>query len=243
MSIELSGLSVDLSFLPADLLEQAESVVTDAWNTGVSGLQAKNRDLIAQQKELKEQVRSASDGNSAEAAIRLSEMQEKLNTVENDLRVAQHNNKQSLTKLENAEKKAVELAGKHDSLVKTTALTEELGKAGVQDPALLAASRALLMQNVTLADDGALLMGEKSLSEAMAEWKDGEGKAFRTAGTNGGGNAHSNGGGASFAGSNPFKQGDGFNLTKQNEILMTQPELAAQLQAEAGPQNAPTLGQ
>ena len=232
MQLELSGVSLDLSFIPEEHHEKAKESITSAWEAGTSGLQRKNGELIQQTKDLKEQVRNTSEGNSAEAAIRLSEAQEEINGLKNDLQVAEHNSKQLASKLEVSEAKAREMGDKHDGLVKNTALEEQLNAVGVQDPHLRAAAKALLLADVALGEDGAALMGEKALSEAIAEWSESEaGKAFRSNGDPSGGGATNDGKGGELTGENPYKTG---NFTEQAKLAAENPELAQRLETEAG---------
>ena len=234
MNIELDGVSLDLAFLPEEHQQAAADAITDAWQAGTTGLKSKNVGLIQQVKDLKEQAKIAGSDNNAELAIRLSETQEQLSQAKNDLQIAEHNATQSAKKLEAAESKAGEMSNKHDNLVKTTALTEQLNQVGVSDPHLLAASRAMLMADVSLGEDGTPIMNEMALSEALKTWAESDaGKSFVGAGGNSGGDADNNGKPGTHTGPNPWKA-ETRNYTEQSRILRESPELAKTLEAEAG---------
>ena len=106
-------------------------------------------------------------------------------------------------------------------------LTNELVKAGVKKE-YLEATRALLKGQVSLVDTNAMV-GDKTLAEFIPSWA-GENKHFITAPDNSGGGANGgNGGGASAEKKYFDKSSPDFNLTKQGEILKSNPALYAQL--------------
>ena len=77
------------------------------------------------------------------------------------------------------------------------------------------------------------MMGDKALAEALTDWAETDaGKAYVSNGASTGGGAESGGSGGSNE-ANPFKP-ESRNLTRQAEIARDNPELAKQLEAEAG---------
>ena len=123
--------------------------------------------------------------------------------------------------------------GKHDELVRHTGLTQALSEVKVTNPALLDGARALLMSQISQGEEGALMMGDKALAEALTEWAETDaGKAYVSNGASTGGGAESGKGGGAD-GPNPFKP-ESRDINRQIEIAKTNPELAKQLEAEAG---------
>jgi hypothetical protein len=114
-------------------------------------------------------------------------------------------------------------------------LTDALNDAGVINPSFAKAARNMLASDVQMSDEGKPFidtdMGPLGLAEHVKRWAAGEGKDFVTAPKGGGGKS---GEGSGTAGdSNPWKT-ETRNLTRQAEIMKTEPALAAQLKAAAG---------
>ena len=233
MDLKLDGITLDLSFLPEDVQEKASEAITSAWNAGTKGLRDNRDNALREKKEAQEQARNAAEGNNAEVAIKLSQTQERVSELEGELRIANHNAEQAQSKLTDQTKAAEEWQGKHDTLVKHTGLTQALSEVKVTNPALLDGARALLMSQISQGEEGALMMGDKALAEALTEWAETDaGKAYVSNGASTGGGAESGKGGGAD-GPNPFKP-ESRDINRQIEIAKTNPELAKQLEAEAG---------
>ena len=89
-----------------------------------------------------------------------------------------------------------------------------------------------LFRSSAVIEDGKALINGKPLGEHIAEWaKSDQGKFFTQAPNNQGGGA-GGGSGGNPSGFNPWAK-DSYNLTKQGEILRSDPELAARLRGSA----------
>lgn len=135
-------------------------------------------------------------------------------------------------KLDEADKK---LKGLQASVVKTALerdLTEALTGAGVTDPSLAQGARALLAGMVQVGDDGNAFaetpFGPKPLGEFVKMWVAGDGKSFVTAAKGGGAKGGEGQGGEE----NPWKK-ETINLTRQGEIMKTDPARAQELKRAA----------
>ena len=107
-------------------------------------------------------------------------------------------------------------------------LTNSLAKSGVK-PEYLEAAKALLRQNAQLKDNMPFI-GDKPLGDAVTEWIGNEGKHFISApNTQGGGAGGSNSTGGVDAKKYFDKNNAEFSLTKQAEIMQSNPELYNQL--------------
>ena len=231
MNIDFDGVSLDLSFLPEDVHEKAKTAIESAYAASVNGLKSKRDQLLQRNKDLQKQVENAGEGATADVLRQLTETQERLSTVENDLQVASHNLHQTEQKLATSVESANNWEQSHNNLVKSQGLAQELAKLGVS-PNLLDGAIAVHMPGVSLGDDNTVLMGEKPLGDALKEWADGDvGKAYIAAGANSGGSADGSGSGSGSQ-KNPWAK-DSFNVTEQMRIGVENPELAAQLQNDA----------
>jgi len=113
-------------------------------------------------------------------------------------------------------------------------LTDALNAAGVTNPAYAKAARMLLADGVKVGDDGKPFvdtdMGPLGVVEHVARWAAGEGKDFVKQPT---GIDATGGKSGKPSGDNPWKS-ETRNLTRQAEILKTDPQAAAQMRAAAG---------
>jgi len=113
-------------------------------------------------------------------------------------------------------------------------LTDALAGAGVTLPAYAKAARTMLAGDVKIGEDGQPFvetdMGPLGLNDHVKRWAAGEGKDFVT---KAGGVDAKGGKSGQTSGDNPWKP-ETRNLTRQAEILKTDPQAAALLRAAAG---------
>lgn len=173
----------------ADTKKALKEAVDAAVAEATTGLVEKNKELLVKLKKATKdaaidpaEYQTLSEAKDA-AEAKLAEMSKAL--------------KQAAADADKA-KKAFEAESKFTSkLLIDNGLTEAIIKAGVK-PEMSKAVKALLAGQVTLKIDGEnrnAVMGDKSLSDAVAEWSlSEEGKHFVTAPANGGGDAKGGGG-------------------------------------------------
>lgn len=113
-------------------------------------------------------------------------------------------------------------------------LSDALTAAGVTEPAYMKAARTMLSAGVQVGDDGKPYvetdMGPMALADHVKRWAAGEGKPFVAQPSGGGAKG---GSGSKSGGDNPWKA-ETRNLTRQAEILKTDPAEANRLKQEAG---------
>lgn len=139
--------------------------------------------------------------------------------------------KKRIAELEESNKKAAdEAAAALRKQAVDFALKEKLTEAGVRDPRTV--QPLLDMERVHVNPDGTV----SGLMEQLETLKESSGFLFADAGT-GTGDAtlvgQRSGDGKSPGGKNPFKPGEGFNLTEQAAIYRADPKKAEALMAEA----------
>lgn len=87
--------------------------------------------------------------------------------------------------LDAATKRMADIEGAYSNTLRDSALTDELGKAGVSNPVLLKAAKALLAGGLQVVEEGGakvIKAGDKSLADHVKEWAGSdEGKNFVTA--------------------------------------------------------------
>jgi hypothetical protein len=159
-----------------------KKALADAVEAEVEGLKAKNADLIAKNKKL-----------SAGATIDPAE-HAALEAERDAARAEAAEAKKAQAKAEKAAaeatKRADEASVASTKLQRDIALNEALAKAGVTNPVHAKAAKALLADQVVIAD-GAAKVGDKVLGEFITEWAGGdEGKHFVTAAPSSGGGSH-----------------------------------------------------
>ena len=143
----------------------------------VSDLQAEKEATNAKNKELLAELRKVKSINKEVDAEKYFAMSEELDTLK-----VEH---EKLTKTYKAdtEKMTKSLSDKDSSLQRyliEDGLSSTLAKSGVR-PEFLEASKALLRQKASIKEDNGELkafLGDKSLSDAIAEWAQGDGKHF-----------------------------------------------------------------
>lgn len=164
---------------------EIKQAIADAVAAEVSGLKAKNAELIEANKKLRK-------GQEVDPADF-----ERIEQERDELRGKLSEANRALTKAnktaEEATKRATDIEGAYHGSLRDAALTDELTKAGVTNPVHLKAAKALLSSQVAVAIDGdarVVKAGDKGVGDFIKEWAGSdEGKHF-TAPTN------SNGGGA-----------------------------------------------
>lgn len=176
--------------------DEFKAAVAEALEEAVSGLKAKNAELIAKNKKLQA---GATIDPAEYAALEAERDQYKQQAAD-----AAKALKKATADVEAANKRAADTDTAFANTLKDAALTEALTKAGVT-PALLKAAKALHSASLQVADDNGTRVvkaGDKALGDFITEWAGSdEGKHFVAAGD-------SNGGGAQGARGNPQAKGD-----------------------------------
>ena len=182
---------------------------------------SKNKELLGELKKVKMQ-------NKEVDIEKYLQMQDDLDTLKTE-----HDKLLKTSKID-SEKMATSLKAKDDALrnhLIEEGLTSNLAKAGVK-PEFLEASKALLRTKALLKEENGAyqaLLGDKPLTDGIAEWVSGEGKHFiQASGGSGGGASGSNGGNNDLR--KYFdKTSPDFSLTKQAEVYQSNPQLFEQL--------------
>ena len=201
--------------LEAELKELKESLVA------VSG---KKDELLD---ELKKERRKHQDSIDME---KYQDLEDKFSALESDYKKLQKESAVNVDKLQ------TQLNLKTDSLNNLLidgGLTDSLLKAGVKAE-FMDATKALLRGQAKLVESESgiqAMMGDKSISEFIDGWAKEQGKHFISANDNSGSGS---GGNSGQGGNHDFrkyfdKASPDFNLTKQAEIMKTNPELYNQL--------------
>lgn len=182
-------------------IELTEEELQAKIEEAISGLKAKNTELIGEVRALKK-GRTVDPAEIDKLEEQLEATKAKLTATERDLTKAQKA-AETATKTLEAEK------GFTQKLLVDNGLVSELAKHGVTDPAYLKAAQAVLRSGVQVVEDGetrTAKVGDKALSDYVKEWAaSDEGKRFVTAPNNGGGGAT---GGAGKAGGKTMSRAD-----------------------------------
>jgi hypothetical protein len=202
-------------------IEQLQSEIEEL-KIGNEALVAKNKEVLAEKRKLQAKYQEV----DVDSYHKLLEENESLKAT---LEKTQKQYKQDTEKLSN------ELSSKDTYLTKTIleeGLSKALLEAGV-DKQFLKASLAMLKNDAKVVNkDGEYkaIIGDKDIAEFLPKWMETEGKIFTLkspdvgAGSNGG----SSGGGSDIK--KYFDRNNSeFSLTKQAEILKTNPDLYKQL--------------
>lgn len=125
-----------------------------------------------------------------------------------------------------------------EKLASENAVNAALSEANITNPAMAKAVRAMFQSQVKVdyeGDDAIVTIDNLPVADKIKAWAGtDEGKYFVAAPANGGGGGGNNQpGSGNNAKDNPWSK-EGFNLTKQAEMLKNDPEKAAQLKAAAG---------
>lgn len=131
-------------------------------------------------------------------------------------------------KAKDLEKLTASLGEKDKSIHKllvSDGITKELAGLGIEDIDTL---MPYFERNATV-ENGVALVNGKPIKDAMTEWADGAGKRYIPASQNSGGGANGGSGGGTDSKKFFDRSSPEFNLTKQAEIMKTNPTLYATL--------------
>lgn len=190
-------------------LEELQAKVSDL-EAEKDAVNAKNKELLGEVKKLKAQGKEV-DVEKYFATV------DELETTKSELEKLQKTYKLETEKLSKT------LNDKDSSLQKyliEDGLSSTLAKIGVR-PEFIDASKALLRQKASIKDENGELkafLGDKSLSDAITEWAQGDGKHFVSPPSSfGGGAGGGQGGGQKFDGTIPLdgSKSDRLNAIKQ----------------------------
>lgn len=171
------------------------------------------------QEAINKAVQSATDKVRTENAKKQKQLEDELEKVRREKMTEEERAKDDLerAKRDVAEREAA-LQAREVSLHTVDTLTQ--AKMPLEFRPFLEADT---VENTTKRIQDFKLVWDKALEAAVAE-------RFKGAGTD----PNKGKGGGGGGDSNPFKQGPGYNMTKQGELLKTNPELAKKLMQEAG---------
>ena len=200
----------------------------EALKAELEELKKSNEVLLSDKKKIldeKKKLQAKTEGVDVEKYFSMSDELETLR--------AEHAKVTKLSKLE-IEKLSKSLQDKDSAIQRhliEDGLSTHLAKVGVR-PEFIEASKALLRQKTSLKEENGAyqaLLGDKPLTDGIAEWVSGEGKHFiQASGGSGGGASGSSGNGNDlrkyFDKTNPE-----FSLTKQAEVYQSNPQLFEQL--------------
>ena len=200
----------------------------EALKAELEELKKSNEVLLSDKKKIldeKKKLQAKTDGVDVEKYFSMSDELETLR--------AEHAKVTKLSKLE-IEKLSKTLQDKDSAIQRhliEDGLSTHLAKVGVR-PEFIEASKALLRQKTSLKEENGAyqaLLGDKPLTDGIAEWVSGEGKHFiQASGGSGGGASGSNGGNNDLR--KYFdKTSPDFSLTKQAEVYQSNPQLFEQL--------------
>lgn len=166
-----------------------KAAVKEAVEEATSGLIAKRDELLGEVKKL----RKGQQVDPAEV--------EKIEAERDAARAEAAEAKKALGKAtkaaEDATKKLADADSREQRLLVDNGLNEALAKAGVNNPALAKAAKALLVAQAQVVADGearVVKIGDKALADAVNEWAGtDEGKHFVTAASSTGGNSQGGG--------------------------------------------------
>ncbi len=155
----------------------------------------KNRELLAEVKDLKAKVRASQEIKPEDLAA----IEARAEKAEADLKALQGQVKTLTTERDKAVKALETESGFTQRLLVENGLTEALTAAGVKEAPHLKAVKALFAPQVKIEADGetrVAKLGDKALADAIKEWAaSDEGKFFVSAPNNGGGDARGGKGG------------------------------------------------
>lgn len=164
-------------------LELTEEELQSKIDETVSGLKAKNNELILELRKIRK--------NGDITPEQFSELETERDKALADLAKANKELKAANTTAEKAQKALQSESAFTQRLLIDNGLTAELTKNNVTLPHMLKAAQAMLRSNVQIEIDGdnrVAKFGDKALSEAIKEWAaSDEGKHFVSATVNGGG--------------------------------------------------------
>lgn len=165
---------------------EVQSAIKAAVEKATAPLLAKRDELLGEVKKLRKQT----DIDPAE----LEKVESERDELKAQLAEANRTAKSATKAAEEATKKAEAADSSMAKLLVDNGMSEALAKAGVTNPTYQKAARAMLAGQATLVADGdtkVIKIGDKPLSDFVAEWAKGdEGKAFVAATPTSGDGAH-----------------------------------------------------
>lgn len=168
---------------------EVQSAIEQAVAKATEALSNKNRELLAE-------LKKAKQGRQVDPA-EIEKMESQLEEARAKLAETERANKKLAAELETVSKRAGEIEGAFHNTLRDAALSEALVKAGVTDPVLQKAAKALLAGQAVIADvDGQKVVkaGDKALPDFITEWASSdEGKRFVSASPANGGGSQGNG--------------------------------------------------
>ena len=173
---------------------EAKAAIKAAVEEATSGLVAKRDELLAEVKQLKK-------GRQIDPAD-VEKLESRIDELQGQLTEAQKVAKKATQDAEKAAQAKADAEGSVAKLLVDNGLTEALTKAGVTNPALVKAAKAMFATQAQVADDNGnkvARIGDKALADAISEWAGtDEGKNFVTAhdASGGGSQGGHKGGGA-----------------------------------------------
>lgn len=221
----------------AELQKLIDAAVAEA----TDGLKSKNTELLGNLKKAKDELTALKDKfGSLPGDFDIDEYNRLMDSQKGDVDAKLKEQRERITEQHKKELAAKDkVIEEKDSLinihVKTATLRKAMAENNIAKP-YISAVEAMLSSRIKVegsGEDVAVLLDEKPLSEALAEWaKSDDGKHFVAAPGNsggGGGNTRS----ASGGDVNPWKK-ESRNLTEQGRIAREDPETAKRLAKEAG---------
>ena len=164
---------------------EVQEAIKAAVEEQVSGLKAKNAELIGEVKKLRQ-------GKQIDPAD-IERLESEIETLKNQNAEAVKTVKAAQKEAETARKALESAEGFTQRLLVDNGLNDALAKAGITNPVHIKAVKAMLGGSVKIEADGdnrVAKIGDKALSDYVAEWAKGdEGKFFVAAPANNGGGA------------------------------------------------------
>ena len=166
--------------------DEVKQAIADAVAEATEGLRNKNTELLGK-------LKKAQQGQQIDPAD-LAAVESERDQLKADLAAANKAAKKAAADLEAATKRASEIDAAYTGSLRDAALAESLAKAGVTDPVLQRAAKALLASGVEVVDDNGqrvVKAGDKALGDFITEWAGSdEGKRFVSAPDANGGGSH-----------------------------------------------------
>ncbi|MFM9829737.1 MAG: hypothetical protein ACKVOB_13510 [Sphingomonas sp.] len=167
--------------------------IDKAVEAALEGVRAKNTELLDELKQTKAELRKSKDIDPADVA----RIEEERDTLKAELAKATKAATDAAKRAETAEKTLAAESGYTSKLLTENALNTALAEAGVKEPAMLKAVKAMMAgtaQVVTEGDQRTVKIGDKALVDHIKEWSGtDEAKFFISAATNAGGGANGSG--------------------------------------------------
>lgn len=156
---------------------EVQAAITAAVEKATGPLIAKRDELLGEVKKLRK--------NSEIDPAELERVEAERDALKQQLTESKRAAEKASKDLEAATKRLTDTEGAYSNTLRDSALTDELGKAGVSNPVLLKAAKALLAGGLQVVEEGGakvIKAGDKSLADHVKEWAGSdEGKNFVTA--------------------------------------------------------------